>query len=340
MDFPTSTEYPKLHAADLTRPSLAKLPLEIVLEIIDALFKPEQLIAIDVLGSDNSDPAHSDTQAGLTRQAEFSRKTKIVLRAPPLNITAAACRLFRFVYARSRPTLWGAHLHQHNNRATTTAAAAAAAASVGAYGYHVDLARDIFYVRIRRDVSQLEWDGANKPQLDPLAGALGGIQRMASSMNYVSMQDVYYLLHLNPLAKELNILVPVPGLEAGDNCSTLPIGTGLRLAPVLTPLKADDVVRSRSNRLRTGWVMFKWIVGVWLDERGRRSLLPRSAEERRVLRGTWRLCPAPKVKGYLVDEHRLDDPDARGLSDCPCDDLTPFEEYFKGGRFRSEEGSA
>ncbi|KAK4044450.1 hypothetical protein C8A01DRAFT_31505 [Parachaetomium inaequale] len=44
MDIPISTEYPKLQVADPTRPSLANLPLEIVLEILDALFKPEQII--------------------------------------------------------------------------------------------------------------------------------------------------------------------------------------------------------------------------------------------------------------------------------------------------------
>ncbi|KAK4044444.1 hypothetical protein C8A01DRAFT_42869 [Parachaetomium inaequale] len=289
MDIPISTEYPKLQAADPTRPSLADLPLEI------------QLIAIDILGLDNSDPAHCDTQAGLSRQAEFSHKTKIVLHAPPLNTTAIACRLFRFMYAKSRPTLWGAHLRRdHNNRAAA---------------YHVDLTRDIFYVRIHRDVSQVQWNGANKPQLDPLAGALGGIQRMASSMNYVSMPDVFYLMHLNPQARELSILVPVPGLEGGNNYGTLP--TGLRLAPVLTPLKADDVVTSRRGRLRTWWSMFKWIVGVWLRERGGLPFIPRSAEEREVLARTWQLCPAPEVMGYLVDERRLEDPNAWGPGDCP-----------------------
>src|SRR5690349_12600681 len=117
------------------------------------------------------------------------------------------------------------------------------------------------------------------PQPDPFAGALAGIQHMASSINYLTMGGVFYLMHLNPQARELNVLVPVPGLERGGNDNDGTLLAGLRLAPVLTPLKADDVVTSRRGTRPTRWLMFKSTLVMWLRERGGMPLILRSAEE-------------------------------------------------------------
>jgi hypothetical protein len=115
-----STIYPKLQAANPSRPSLADFPLEIVLQIIEALFDPEQIVVIDVFATKkkNSESVNAQVAAGLPT-------TEVILHPPPLNKQSAVCRLFRHMYCRSRPALWGAHLTRRR-------------------AYHVNTARDIF----------------------------------------------------------------------------------------------------------------------------------------------------------------------------------------------------
>jgi hypothetical protein len=184
MNIPISTEYPKLQVADPTRPSLANLPLEIVLDILDALFKPEQLIVIEVYG-------HQENHAYI---ADGERCTPI-LRAPPLNTTAAAaCRLFRHMYRKSRPTLWGAHLHLGR-------------------AYHVDLARDIFHVRVHPSRPVPEF---NRIRFERLDGILNGVQKVATSLNYTCLVGWKWFIGLKSTdspAKELIVLVPGSGIR-------------------------------------------------------------------------------------------------------------------------------
>jgi hypothetical protein len=258
MDTPISTEYPKLQVAGPTRTSLANLPLEMVLEILDALFKPEQLIVIDVYGHKEKHETISDRE-----------HCTAILRAPPLNATAAAaCRLFRHMYRKSRPTLWGAHLHLGR-------------------AYHVDLARDIFHVRVHpsRPVPNF-----HRIRFERLDGILNGVQRVATSLNYTCLVGWKWFLGLKSTdspAKELIVLVPVPGLENNSD---------LELSPVLVPLRAEDRIDGLMDAVT--WPEYK-------------------IETNWYLYWPWRFAPAemrPKLElwGYLVDERRLNDPIASG----------------------------
>jgi hypothetical protein len=65
-----STIYPKLLAADPSRPSLADLPLEIMLQIIEALFDP------DKSSSSTFSTKRRSTPSQWTRKAQSRSATK------------------------------------------------------------------------------------------------------------------------------------------------------------------------------------------------------------------------------------------------------------------------
>ncbi|KAL2161624.1 hypothetical protein VTH06DRAFT_8186 [Thermothelomyces fergusii] len=262
MDDTISTVYPPLQAADPSRVSLADLPLETVLQILDSLFEPQQLIVIDIYGSGG----HNNGSYGM--QSTVSSQTKVILRPPPLHVTATACRLFRHMYGKSRPTVWGAHLTLRR-------------------AYHVSLERDIFYVRFHRKLSFVKGD----PLLDPLYMILDGIQNLATSVNYICLGAcVLYFLHMNPRGKTFSILIPVPDLERNVD----PACGELQLAPT--------------------WRYFREMFEGDMSQRAL-HFIPQSEEQRALWKRTWRLCPAPKLREYVVDECRLNNPIISGLSD-------------------------
>jgi hypothetical protein len=220
MDMPISTEYPTLQAADPTRPSLANLPLEIVLEILETIFKREQIITVDVYCPEIEYPAY-DVEGD-----ENNLRAKVILRAPPLNTTAATCRLFRWVYRKSRPTVWSPRLHLGPP-------------------YHVDLARDIFHVRFHSLTEHSRF--GSQSYLTPLRGFLDGVQRVSTCLNYLFLVGVGWFLSLDSTAKELIILVPVSRLESNV----------LELSPLLVPLRAEDKIVGQCYQGVKTWPEFK-----------------------------------------------------------------------------------
>ena len=281
-----STLYPPLLVADPARPSLADFPMEVILHILEELFAPAQIIAIEIFGPRNNNPKVVDMLGTISRQ------TKLVVRPPPLSLTAAAaCRLFRHMYVRSRPARWGGHLHT-------------------GVAYHVDLGRDIFHVRVHRAVDYREFDRNGCPLDDPLAGALAGIRRMATSVNYISpMLNPWggaFLRHLNPACAELLVLVPARGVER----AAVPAG-GLRLHPVLRPLAPHHRIRAPVVEQRFPWATYRDMMYTWMGLF--RSIVPAHPAQRQMWERSWRLAPLPALRGYLVDERRLDDPNAFGL---------------------------
>jgi hypothetical protein len=186
-----STIYPKLQAADPSRPSLADFPLEIVLQIIEALFNPEQIIIISVFSNEEEESQFLDSEGEADPPS-----TEVILHAPPLNKTSAISRLFRHIYRRSRPTLWSAHLTRGQ-------------------AYYLDPARDIFYLRTHEP----HWF-----DLWPPNQCLAGLDKLA-----VQRDDEKYpgsllsaLLTLNERCKELLFITSVRDLE-GDTLNLAPL---------------------------------------------------------------------------------------------------------------------
>lgn len=282
---PSST-YPILVAEDSGIISLANYPLDVVLVILNLIFRPLQIITIDITG-----PRYKPRVEVTAVEANtISQRTKILLRPPPLYVLTGVCRLFQHVYRQNHPTPWGAHLYRR-------------------IAYHVDLTRDIFHVRLHRRVASWEWDRGGYPLLDPLAGVLAGVERMATSVNYVNgwmgtaVWSVFYLRHLNPMGTELMFLVPALGLEKGD---------GLDLVPAVKPLK--DKAKIWDGDEPRKWVKFKDDVLFKLRMNANSIFTnPANDEERKEWERSWRLCPVPEVTGWAVDERRLCDPKAWGL---------------------------
>ncbi|KAL2176040.1 uncharacterized protein P884DRAFT_204246 [Thermothelomyces heterothallicus CBS 202.75] len=284
MNTTVSTVYPRLQTADRTRASLADLPLETVLQILDALFEPQQLIVIDIYGPKAKNDGVYDMEG------KVSSQTKVILRPPPLHVTATACRLFQHMYRKSRQTAWGAHLYLRRP-------------------YHVSLERDIFHVRVHRETYYGEWDRAGNPHLDPLYMILDGIQNLATSVDYIFPgMSVFYFLHLNPLGKVLNVLVPVPDLEKNVD----PACGELQLAPVLVPIEDRYRIQTSFWKGKETWWYFREESEDHMRQRFLRCR-PRSEAQRQLWERTWRLCPAPELKAYLVDERRLNDAVVSGL---------------------------
>ncbi|KAL2142388.1 hypothetical protein VTI28DRAFT_1219 [Corynascus sepedonium] len=279
-----STVYPYLQAADRTRSSLADLPLETILDILDALFAPQQLIIIDIFGHNTRKRGEFDMEGNASSQ------TRVILRTPPLHITATTCRLFQYMYRRSRPTIWGEHLYLGR-------------------AYHVNLERDIFHVRVHQETNYAEWDRDGNPHLDPHFMILDGIRNLATSVDYIFPGlGLFYLLHLNPLCKVLSVLVPVSELEKNVD----PASGELQLSPVLVPIGDRHMIQTSFWTYQEEWGYFK----DWSDDQLRQRFLhnrPSSEEERQRWERTWRLCSAPELKAYLVDERRLNDPVVSGF---------------------------
>ncbi|KAK4157876.1 hypothetical protein C8A00DRAFT_29261 [Chaetomidium leptoderma] len=280
----TSTIFPMLRVANPTKRSLANLPLELTLQILDTIYSAPQIIPIEIFGPKNDDHENVNLQENVSKQ------TKVVLRPPPLSATVAAtCQLFRYMYRKSRPNRWGVHLH---NR----------------LAHNVDLKKDIFHVRIHRTVYPDEWDPAGESHLDRLFGILRNVTRMATSVNYVSFETnkhaVNYLRHLHPGCRELMVLVPSPGLDRGEPTSN---SEGLR------PMEDHTPVMSSVQAHCVPWYMYKKFLRDWMDIQMRHfdSVVP-NAELRSLWEKTWRLSPPPEVRGYLVDQDRLNDPNAWG----------------------------
>jgi hypothetical protein len=283
--------------------SLAYLPLDTVLLILDELWSTPQIIPIDIIGPITEKPKQRDMESVV------STATKVILRPPPLAATAAAtCRLFRFTYQKSRPALWGDHLHLRRS-------------------FHVDLQRDIFHVRVRRRVHPYEWDIPWRIHWDPLYNILRGVERVATSANYVDKAInpwvPNFLRHINLGFKELMVLIPTPDLE---NNALLRIrrmgGPGPHLVdsllmpmddswwvkvPPIPGAAPENTDRSRPFKDLKKVVEKRLRIPVKLFTNWARTL---PAHQRQYLRSTWRLATLPKVKGYLVDEKELNDPDA------------------------------
>ncbi|KAL2256377.1 hypothetical protein VTK26DRAFT_1759 [Humicola hyalothermophila] len=288
-----STSHSGLCPANPALPSLAYLPLEIVMLFLDEVFSRPQIITIDITGPINDEPEEWDMEGAI------SAATRIVMRAPPLNITAAnACRLFREWYQRSRPTVWGGQLHS-------------------AVGYHVDPARDIFYTRIRRRVDYTEWDRRGRPDLDPLGGMLGGVERLATSPGYIWVGHndwaVSFLRHLNPQLKELMILFPGKGQDDGGAERR---GTG---QPVVRPVKDSEMVTVRVGPMGAlvRWEVVRDVVADLM--KGLRNENPPNQAYQAIWAETWRASPMQEIRGYLVDSRDLNDPTATGDEDEDVD---------------------
>jgi hypothetical protein len=283
MDQLTSTGPPKLLFADLKR---VTLPMEIILQILDELWSAPQIIPIEIFGPENVIRPKMDDKGSISSQ------TKVVLRPPPLFAGAgSACRFFRHSYCQTRPETWGAHL-------------------TSGVSYNIDMHRDIFHVRIHRVVHPNEWDRYGKSHQDPLYGLLDGIERLATSPNYiyprVNSEGGNYLRHMHPECRELMILVPV----RRSDYSRLP---GLRRSSELQPMTNDHYIRAPLVEQCRSWETFKKWVRRWMEIphltfSGRvRSI---SLGERELWEKTWRLSPVPELKGYLIDEEILNDPNA------------------------------
>ncbi|KAJ4296153.1 hypothetical protein N0V88_004857 [Collariella sp. IMI 366227] len=190
--FTNSTLFPDIEEDHLFEPSLAHLPFEVILLILEATFKQPQIVPIEIYGGKKK-RSEIENPEDLIRS-----QTKAMLRPPTHNTLAATCRLFRHMYHKLRPNLWGSHLHSRRT-------------------YHVDLENDIFHVRIHRESgSFMGWDRNGQYRLDPLFSILKGVEQMATSLSYIwqnAMQSEFdllmYLHHLNPECK--NPMLEVDG---------------------------------------------------------------------------------------------------------------------------------
>ncbi|KAK4128973.1 hypothetical protein N657DRAFT_639509 [Parathielavia appendiculata] len=196
--------YPKLQATDPSRPSLADLPLEIVLMIIEDLLDSAQIIIIGTSGEEKESP-----RTGRMEQ-EFT------FHPPPLHKLSAVFRLFRHMYRRSRLTLWGAHPHPSSR------------------SYDVNKTRDIFYVesvsrrRRRRVPPQIKFQvGLRLP-----CGVFAGANRIATELSFLDINPfspiltLRFPLNARPNCKEILFLYPVSGLEKANMSLTLMRPTG------------------------------------------------------------------------------------------------------------------
>jgi hypothetical protein len=271
-----TTFYPPVQVADPRLPSLADYPMEVVLLIIEAIFRPPQIIIIEI----SEPPALQNGE--MDWEGRTSRLTKVVIQPPPLNALAGVSRLFRYMYRKSRPTLWGTQLFWSRP-------------------YYVDLRRDIFYLRVKRVVHPLEWDRRGSSHLDYLAGALSGIQHMAISIYNIAPNNMWvlgYLRHLNPLTKKIMVFFPEAGVERNGRWT----GGGLKMSPVLVDIDRRTV---RNPSSRAIWRDLKWRI-VRLMQVGRKTCLRiATPEQRRLWERGWRLAPVPALKGYAVDPRRL-----------------------------------
>ena len=288
--------YPLLVVADPNSSSLAHYPADIVTLILESILSAPQLIHIDI------SPASFQHQFGWFLHNDVARNTTITLRAPPLNALSQVCRLFRYMYIRYRPNFWGHHLYSPSIPRSVPRHRPA---------FYVDLAHDIFYVRQHSIVQQAEWNRQGRPTQGPHANALLGIRCMATAINYVVGQDVLmagvqWLLHLNPQCKELAVAVPAAGVEDDHG--------ELELVPVLRPLRADLVLAIIGHAgipTQASWGQCRSVIICTLNMRFTRFQPP--AQDWTHWERTWRLCESPVVRGYLVDQRRLNDPRAAGL---------------------------
>ncbi|KAK4128972.1 hypothetical protein N657DRAFT_629969 [Parathielavia appendiculata] len=170
-----STKYEALHAADPSRLSLANLPLEIPLHIIEDLFKLR------------------DVQ-------------KIILRPPPMNGIGGVCRLFRHKYCKIRPTRWGAHLcpagpyHVGLKRDMFYVRF-----------HHQDSIFDLSHQHLNLDVylGKDEFGGI----LDGIERMATSAYCVSYELDHFNPPGRLYLRHLSPQSRELIVLPPAWSLE-------------------------------------------------------------------------------------------------------------------------------
>jgi hypothetical protein len=264
--------YPTIQVADPRLPSLADYPMDVVLLIIEEIFQPRQIINIEISGPEPLNDGVSEWDGSISRQ------TQVVIQSTPLNALTGVNRLFRYMYRQSRPTPWGTHLFWSRP-------------------YYVNLSRDIFHVRVKRVVHPSEWDRLGNPHLDYLAGALSGIQHMAVNLfrivNPENQWCLAYLRHLNPLTKQIMILVPIGGVER-DHRS----GGGLRLSPMLRP------VEGRTAQVGAIWRDLKRRLMRRMQIGRRTCLRIATPEQRQLWEQTW-LAPVQELEAYMVDPRRL-----------------------------------
>jgi hypothetical protein len=292
-----STIYPRLQPQDPSRFSLAYVPLDMLLLILDKLWENPQIIPVDIIG-----PITTTFPKERDRESVVNRATKVILRPPPLSAAVSACKLFRFAYQKSRPTLWGDHLHLRRS-------------------HHVDLQRDIFHVRIRRRVHPYEWDRAGLIHWDPLYNALRGVERIATSADYIHREinpwGANLLRHMNWSFKDLMVLIPTHHLEY--------VFLRWRMAVAMKPPLVDSLLMPMDDSWWIRWPRaFRAAVKTGAGGSGTSKkftegqlLLPikkytpwantLDEDQRRYLKTTWRLADPPAVKAYIVDEKLLDD---------------------------------
>lgn len=271
--------YPIIWAADTTRWSMARLPLEIILMILRQLFEVSQIIHIDIFGPP---PISDDDRDPLPRHGSIARNTVVVLHEPPLNKASHVCRLFRFLYEQIRPHVWGAHLFPGQN-------------------YYVNLLKDIFYVQVHRKVHSLEWFHDGQPHLDPLYGMLKDCVNMATSPASVDIVNntagTLYLRHLNPQVKKIMLFVPSKNI--GKNHT---LNGGLITDAAVRPMHDDFVVGPYPHftwdfyKLSMWEVVDSWQVNV--------VMFGVTSEQIEALQENW-LYPIPEYEGYVVEEEAL-----------------------------------
>jgi hypothetical protein len=187
------------------------------------------------------------------------------------------------MYRKSRPTLWGTQLFWSRP-------------------YYVDLRRDIFFSRVKRAVHPLEWDRRGNSHLDYLAGALSGIQHMATSINNINTNNPWFLIylrHLNPLTEKIMVFFPVAGVETNGRWT----GGGLKMSPVLVGIDRRTQVQNQSSQAI--WKDLKWRIIRLMQASRRICLRIATPEQRQLWERGWRLAPIPALKGYAVDPRRL-----------------------------------
>lgn len=271
-----TTYYPPIQKADPGLPSLADYPMDIVMLVIEACFQAKQIIAIDIFGPAPLQDGERDWDG------RVSRGTRVALKPPPLYALTAVSRLFRYMYRKSRPTLWGTHLFWSRS-------------------YYVDLSRDIFQVRLKRVVHPLEWDRRGNSDTDYLAGCLSDIEHMAVNITSIVVANKWILpffRHLNPLVKEFMILFPNQGVE-NDYLTN----GGLELSPVLMPLKRGSPIQPGCFSSTWGYVRRK--IAPMMQVGRARCLQIATPEQRARWERTFRLAPVQELKGYSVDKRRL-----------------------------------
>ena len=232
---------PVIQAADSTRPSIADLPLEIQLIIMEMIFDQPQIVIVDV----------SVARTGGGSAHEFA----LTPRPPPLQVLAnSICRFTRVLYR----TQW--HRDRFPFSCPLPSSTESRPGVITCYPYWVDLGRDVTFLRILDPRSfAAQW---HTRQLDasianiqggsascPFEKALAGVGRIAvdGSGDFAAWQRIrdtieHFISWVTGGQCERIIFQPVMGLESPPNPSRtgILVGGPLQLGAVQVPLEPGD----------------------------------------------------------------------------------------------------